>query len=131
MSLPIQCLLDLVSILSFTHRTKALHFLFGAARAGRTVRHRPRGEFLKLRHLETLLSSRSFLATAITACHQEASQEPEGSKGVITTTRVPVLMYHEIGEPLDAWERRYFVTPERFRANMIALRKADYWPCPL
>jgi len=50
---------------------------------------------------------------------------------VITTTRVPVLMYHEIGEPLDGWERRYFVAPERFRAHMIALRTAGYSPCTL
>jgi len=47
------------------------------------------------------------------------------------TSRVPVLMYHEIRAGQNPWERRYFVSPDRFRDHIRALHQAGYRACSL
>lgn len=42
------------------------------------------------------------------------------------TERVPVLIYHRVGTPHYADDRTYCITPQRFRAQMIALAAAGY-----
>lgn len=44
----------------------------------------------------------------------------------MTANRVPVLMYHRIGEATTPWEAGYAVTPKRFAAHMNALSRAGY-----
>lgn len=44
----------------------------------------------------------------------------------MNAVRVPVLMYHRVGEAHDAWERKYCISPENFAAHMRALRKARW-----
>ena len=41
-------------------------------------------------------------------------------------TRVPVLMYHQVGEPHNDWEARYFVTSNNFAAHARALVRNGY-----
>jgi len=41
-------------------------------------------------------------------------------------SRVPVLMYHRIGEARNAWESKYCVSPERFAAQMHLLAKQGF-----
>lgn len=41
-------------------------------------------------------------------------------------TRVPVLMYHRIGEAGNTWEARYAISPENFAAHMRALASKGY-----
>ena len=41
-------------------------------------------------------------------------------------TRVPVLMYHRVGEARNAWEARYAISPENFAAHMRALASKGY-----
>jgi len=43
--------------------------------------------------------------------------------------RVPVLMYHRIGEASNEWERRYCVSPDRFRSHVEALEARGMVPC--
>lgn len=38
-----------------------------------------------------------------------------------TAVRVPVLMYHRVGEARNDWEARYAITPDNFAAHMRAL----------
>lgn len=45
--------------------------------------------------------------------------------------RIPVLMYHRIGEVCAAAEARYCVTPERFASHMFALAKHGLRACPI
>ena len=40
---------------------------------------------------------------------------------MIAESRLPVLMYHRVGEAYNDWERKYCVSPERFAAHMRAL----------
>lgn len=40
--------------------------------------------------------------------------------------RIPILMYHRIGEAHNNWERKYCVTPTQFKAHMSRLA-ADGW----
>ena len=40
--------------------------------------------------------------------------------------RVPVLMYHQVRDPLNAWEARYFISPQNFSAHMRALAMKGY-----
>lgn len=40
--------------------------------------------------------------------------------------RVPVLMYHRVGAPNNAWEERYCVTPQRFAEQMATLQAAGW-----
>lgn len=40
---------------------------------------------------------------------------------MIAESRLPVLMYHRVGEADNDWERKYCVSPERFAAQMRAL----------
>jgi peptidoglycan/xylan/chitin deacetylase (PgdA/CDA1 family) len=40
--------------------------------------------------------------------------------------RVPVLMYHRVGEAHNAWEARYAITARNFKAHMHALARAGY-----
>lgn len=42
------------------------------------------------------------------------------------TTRLPVLMYHRLGESLNDWERKYCVSPALFAEHMARLA-ADGW----
>ena len=42
------------------------------------------------------------------------------------STRVPVLMYHRVGEAHNAWEARYAISPEGFAAHMGALSRAGH-----
>ncbi len=44
----------------------------------------------------------------------------------MTVLRVPVLMYHRIGESINTWEARYAIPAERFAAHMNALAQAGY-----
>lgn len=37
-------------------------------------------------------------------------------------TRITVLMYHRVGDVQNAWERRYGITPQDFRAHMHKLQ---------
>ena len=41
-------------------------------------------------------------------------------------TRVPVLMYHRVGDASNAWEARYAISQENFSAHMQALAGAGY-----
>lgn len=40
--------------------------------------------------------------------------------------RVPVLMYHGLGEPRDAWAARFTIAPHRFAEQMAALAHAGF-----
>jgi len=40
--------------------------------------------------------------------------------------RVPVLMYHRVGERHNDWEARYGITPANFAAHMQALADKGY-----
>lgn len=42
------------------------------------------------------------------------------------TTRIPVLMYHRVGEAHNDWERKYCVSPELFDAHMAALARRGW-----
>lgn len=39
-----------------------------------------------------------------------------------TAARLPVLMYHRVGDAHNDWERKYCVSPQRFEAQMKTLR---------
>jgi peptidoglycan/xylan/chitin deacetylase (PgdA/CDA1 family) len=45
--------------------------------------------------------------------------------------RVPVLMYHRVGEARNDWERRYCVSPERFADQMSYLAKKGMSACSI
>lgn len=45
--------------------------------------------------------------------------------------RLPILMYHRIGDAKNDWERKYCVEPVRFAAHMQALAKAGWQAVPL
>lgn len=40
--------------------------------------------------------------------------------------RVPVLMYHRVGDAHNAWEARYAISPDNFAAHMRALARKGY-----
>ncbi len=40
--------------------------------------------------------------------------------------RVPVLMYHRVGEARSSWEARYAIPAERFAAHMLTLARSGY-----
>jgi peptidoglycan/xylan/chitin deacetylase (PgdA/CDA1 family) len=40
--------------------------------------------------------------------------------------RVPVLMYHRVGEAHNEWEARYAISPDNFAAHMAALARKGY-----
>jgi peptidoglycan/xylan/chitin deacetylase (PgdA/CDA1 family) len=40
--------------------------------------------------------------------------------------RIPVLMYHRLGESLNDWEARYAISPRNFAAHMQELTNAGY-----
>jgi peptidoglycan/xylan/chitin deacetylase (PgdA/CDA1 family) len=42
------------------------------------------------------------------------------------SARVPVLMYHQVRDPLNEWEARYFIAPRNFSAHMRALANKGY-----
>jgi peptidoglycan/xylan/chitin deacetylase (PgdA/CDA1 family) len=42
------------------------------------------------------------------------------------TTRIPVLMYHRVGEAHNDWERKHCVSPELFDAHMAALARRGW-----
>lgn len=46
-------------------------------------------------------------------------------------TRVPVLMYHRVGEARNTWEARYAISPENFSAHMRALANKGYQAVPV
>ena len=37
-------------------------------------------------------------------------------------SRVPVLMYHRVGQASNAWEERYAISPENFAAHRLTSR---------
>ena len=39
---------------------------------------------------------------------------------------VIVLMYHRVGEARNTWESRYAISPSRFEAHMLALKKSGF-----
>ena len=43
--------------------------------------------------------------------------------------RIPVLMYHRIGEALNEWEQKYCISPDNFTAHMRALADKGYKAC--
>lgn len=43
-------------------------------------------------------------------------------------SRVPVLMYHRVGEARNEWEARYAISATRFAAHMCAIARAGYCP---
>lgn len=43
--------------------------------------------------------------------------------------RIPVLMYHRIGEALYKWEQKYCISPDSFTAHMHALANIGYKAC--
>lgn len=47
------------------------------------------------------------------------------------TDRVPVLMYHRVGDPRDAAERTYCIEPAKFRAHITALAAGGYHALPI
>jgi len=40
--------------------------------------------------------------------------------------RIPVLMYHRVGDSSNDWEARYAISPQNFAAHMQVLSKAGY-----
>lgn len=40
--------------------------------------------------------------------------------------RVPVLMYHRVGQAYNGWEARYCISPDNFAAHMRALARKGY-----
>ena len=44
-------------------------------------------------------------------------------------TRVPVLMYHRVGQAANEWEAKYCVGPERFASHMWALKRRGMHAC--
>ncbi|WP_374339055.1 polysaccharide deacetylase family protein [Methyloversatilis sp.] len=49
----------------------------------------------------------------------------------MTAQRIPVLMYHRIGEQTSGWDRHYSVTPAAFAAQMRGLARHGYRACTL
>lgn len=45
--------------------------------------------------------------------------------------RIPVLMYHRVGETHNSWERRYCIAPEQFRLHMRQLANNGMVTCSL
>lgn len=45
--------------------------------------------------------------------------------------RIPVLMYHRVGEASNEWEQRYCVSPARFQSHMDALARKGMAPCTI
>ena len=43
--------------------------------------------------------------------------------------RIPVLMYHRIGDALNEWEQKYCISPDNFAAHMQALFDKGYKAC--
>ena len=43
--------------------------------------------------------------------------------------RIPVLMYHRIGDALNEWEQKYCISPDNFSAHMQALFDKGYKAC--
>lgn len=44
----------------------------------------------------------------------------------MSAVRVPVLMYHRVGEAHNDWERKYCVSPQRFSNHMRTLTRAGW-----
>jgi peptidoglycan/xylan/chitin deacetylase (PgdA/CDA1 family) len=49
----------------------------------------------------------------------------------MTANGVIVLMYHRVGSPRNAWESRYAIAPERFKAHMSTLADEGMQAVPL
>lgn len=45
--------------------------------------------------------------------------------------RVPVLMYHRVGDAHNAWEARYAISPQNFAAHMHKLARRGYRAVPI
>ena len=45
--------------------------------------------------------------------------------------RIPILMYHRVGEASNDWERKYCVSPKRFSDHMHTLARAGWRAVPL
>ena len=44
----------------------------------------------------------------------------------MSTERIPILMYHRLGEAHNDWERKYCVSPQRFAEHMQTLAKKGW-----
>jgi peptidoglycan/xylan/chitin deacetylase (PgdA/CDA1 family) len=51
---------------------------------------------------------------------------PQKRAGEMSTERIPVLMYHRVGEAHNAWERKYCVSAHRFAEHMRMLKHSDW-----
>lgn len=49
----------------------------------------------------------------------------------MSEARIPVLMYHRVGDPGNSWESRYAIPACRFAAHMDALARAGYQAIPI
>lgn len=49
----------------------------------------------------------------------------------MNAVRVPVLMYHRVGEAHNDWERKYCVSPQRFSDHMRTLAHAGWRAVPI
>ncbi|MEQ1835393.1 MAG: polysaccharide deacetylase family protein [Candidatus Nitrotoga sp.] len=43
-----------------------------------------------------------------------------------TAQRIPVLMYHRVGDAHNMWERKYCISPQRFAEHMSALAQSNW-----
>lgn len=46
-------------------------------------------------------------------------------------SRIPILMYHRVGNAHNDWERKYCVSPKRFLQHMVKLRSNGWNAIPL
>lgn len=49
----------------------------------------------------------------------------------MNSARIPVLMYHRVGNSRNDWESKYCVSPERFSAQMHQLATNGYTACTI
>lgn len=53
------------------------------------------------------------------------------SDAAMNAGRIPVLMYHRVGEAVNDWERKYCIAPDRFAAHMRILHGQGMRPCTI
>lgn len=53
------------------------------------------------------------------------------SDAAMNAGRIPVLMYHRVGEAVNDWERKYCIAPDRFAAHMRILHGQGMRPCAI
>ncbi|HMN75634.1 MAG TPA: polysaccharide deacetylase family protein [Burkholderiaceae bacterium] len=62
--------------------------------------------------------------TALLPAHRDGTQNNAAA-------RVPVLMYHRVGEARNKWEARYAISPKAFAAHMQALQRKGFRAFPI